>query len=801
MSDRQSSSEPHKASPSFSDKSSDISHPEGEVSESPKDPKFIRGAGKRKRIMYGLLAVGLIVLTAMALLGFRLQQVVSDKFTGQLWQLPSVVYARELVLQPGAKVRYEEVLNELKQLKYQQVHAPSRSGEYKSSRLKLEFVRRPFTFKEGKEDERHVVVEFDYSSVKRISEWIERGGKKELKQLGIIRIEPKMLGMLESQTTEQRIYLPKDQMPTALIDALITTEDRDFYQHDGVSIVAIGRAFVANIKAGRTVQGGSTLTQQLAKNLFLSSERSLWRKIKEAYMALIIDHNYDKDQILDAYLNQVYLAQSGKQAIHGFAMGARFYFGRPLSELRVDQQALLVGLVKGPSYYNPWRYPERATARRNLVLRMMHDSQMIDSASYERAIQRPLDVQEKGQLSRRQPAYFDQLRRELTEEVGDKFESGKGLRLFTTLDPLSQEKAEEAVRATMPKLAKKAGANIENAIVIADRNTGEVRAMVGGSKPGYAGFNRAIDAKRQIGSVVKPAIYLAALSQPERFSLATSLEDKPLKLTGERGEIWSPRNYDRQYRGAVPLYLALAKSYNIPTVNLGMAVGLDGVIDTMAKLGVDRKEIPPLPSMLLGAFTLTPFEVTQMYQTIASGGRKAQLKALSAVVTNEGEVLFQQLPVASQVVPEQAAWLTMYGLQKAVTEGTARYLNGQLPSSRLAGKTGTSDKGRDSWYVGIDGREVVTVWMGKDDNSNSNLTGSSGALRLYTDYILRRDPEPLVQQQPSGISTFDYQRNQNGTYSQRCLGQDHFPAWDPNGTLKVTCVKKVQRFFQNLFDW
>ncbi|MEZ8739648.1 penicillin-binding protein 1B [Photobacterium swingsii] len=751
--------------------------------------------------MYALLAVGLIVVTAMTLLGFRLQQVVSDKFTGQLWQLPSVVYARELILQPGAKVRYEEVLNELKQLKYQQVDAPSRSGEYKASRLKLEFVRRPFTFKEGKEDERHVVVEFDYSAVKRISEWVERGGKKELKQLGIIRIEPKMLGMLESQTTEQRIYLPKDQMPSALIDALITTEDRDFYQHDGVSIVAIGRAFIANVKAGRTVQGGSTLTQQLAKNLFLSSERSLWRKIKEAYMALIIDHNYDKDQILDAYLNQVYLAQSGKQAIHGFAMGARFYFGRPLSELRVDQQAMLVGLVKGPSYYNPWRYPERATARRNLVLRMMHDNQMIDSASYERAIQRPLDVQEKGQLSRRQPAYFDQLRRELTEEVGDKFESGKGLRLFTTLDPLSQEKAEEAVRVTMPKMAKKAGANIENAIVIADRNTGEVRAMVGGSKPGYAGFNRAIDAKRQIGSVVKPAIYLAALSQPDRFSLATSLEDKPLKLTGERGETWSPRNYDRQYRGAVPLYLALAKSYNIPTVNLGMAVGLDDVIDTMAKLGVDRKEIPPLPSMLLGAFTLTPFEVTQMYQTIASGGRKAQLKALSAVVTNDGDVLFQQLPVASQVVPEQAAWLTMYGLKKAVTEGTARYLNGQLPSSRLAGKTGTSDKGRDSWYVGIDGREVVTVWMGKDDNSNSNLTGSSGALRLYTDYILRRDPEPLVQQQPSGISTFDYQRNQNGTYSQRCLGQDHFPAWDPNGTLKVTCVKKVQRFFQNLFDW
>ncbi|OAN13364.1 penicillin-binding protein 1B [Photobacterium jeanii] len=746
----------------------------------------------------GVVVVGVL---AMVALGVHLQQKVEERFTGQLWQLPSVVYARELVLQPGAKIRYDEALKELETLGYQAVKAPARSGEYKASRLQLEFVRRPFTFKEGQETERHVVVRFDYSSVKSIHEWVTRDGKPQQRELGILRIEPKMLGMLEAKTTEQRIYLPKDKMPQALVDALLVTEDRHFYEHDGVSVVAIARAFVANLKAGRTVQGGSTLTQQLAKNMFLSSERSLWRKIKEAYMALLIDYQFDKDQILDAYLNQVYLAQSGRQAVHGFALGARYYFGRPLSELRVDQLALLAGLVKGPSYYNPWRYPERAKGRRDLVLQLMVENQLIDEKDYKIAISRPLDLQAKGQLSQRQPAYFDQLRRELTEEVGEKFESGKGLRLFTTLDPLSQQKAEQAVREMMPKLDKKAGKSLETAVVIADRMTGEIRAMVGGSKPGFAGFNRAIDAKRQIGSVVKPAIYLAALAQPTRFSLATTLADKPLVLKGDKGEEWKPRNYDRQYRGAVPLYQALAKSYNIPTVNLGMAVGLDDVIATMEKLGVDRQEIPPLPSMLLGAFTLTPFEVTQMYQTIASGGRKAPLKALSAVVNGEGEVIFQQLPVSSQAVPVQAAWLTMYGLQKTVTEGTARYLNQQLPSSRLAGKTGTSDKGRDSWYVGVDGREVVTVWVGRDDNASSSLTGSSGALRLYADYVLRRDPEPLILKQPAQISMFDYQQSANQTYQQACLGQHQLPAWDPQGNLKLTCVKKVQSFLHDLFSW
>ncbi len=344
-------------------------------------------------------------------------------------------------------------------------------------------------------------------------------------------------------------------------------------------------------------------------------------------------------------------------------MGARLYFGRPLQELRIDQQALLVGLAKGPSYYNPWRNPERARQRRDLILRLMMDNGILDGEQYEQAASRSLDVQSRPMIASRQPAYFQQLQRELKQKVGDNFTPGIGLRVFSTLDPLSQQEAEKAVMAMIPKLNKKAGVKVETAIVAVDRQSGEVRAMVGGSRPGYAGFNRALDGSRQIGSLVKPAVYLAALRKPGQYTLATTIDDKPIMLKGSRGTAWKPRNYDRKFRGEVPLYYALAKSLNVPTVNLGLQVGLEPVIDTMVQLGIDRNEIPKLPSILLGAFTLTPFEVTQMYQTVTSGGRKAQLTALRAVVDQQGSMLYQNYPKAAQAVPEQAAWLTTYGMK------------------------------------------------------------------------------------------------------------------------------------------
>ncbi|WP_249199405.1 penicillin-binding protein 1B [Photobacterium sp. GJ3] len=743
-----------------------------------------------------LVVLALMVILGMtAMLGLTLNQQIEEKFSGQLWQLPSVVYARELVLEPGAQVRYEELVKELEALNYRKVSKPTRVGEYSTSRLKVEFIRRPFQSRTGPQPARHVSVSFDYNTVRRV---VDVNTNREY---GIFSVEPQMLGMLETDSDELRLYQPKAEMPATLIDALLVTEDRDYYTHDGVSVVAIGRAFLANMKAGRTVQGGSTLTQQLAKNLFLSSERSFWRKFKEAYMAMIIDYRYNKDEVLDAYLNQVYLAQSGSDAVHGFALGSRFYFGLPLSELRVDQQALLVGMVKGPSYYNPWRYPERAKERRDLVLSLMHDEKKIDEATYQEAIKQGLDLQPKGHVAGRQPAFFSLLKQELNEKVSQGYQPGMGLRVYTTLDPISQANAENVVRSKMAAMKKQHGKQLETAVVVADRQTGEVRAMVGGSRPEFDGFNRALDARRQIGSVVKPAVYLSALARPERFSLGSNLDDKPLTLTDEKGKTWSPRNYDRQYRGEVPLVQALARSYNIPTVNLGMAVGLDNVISTMEELGVDPAQIPHVPAILLGAFTLSPYEVTQMYQTIANEGRRSPLTALSAVTDRDGKMIYQHLPSTQQVVSKQSAWLTMYAMQKVVTEGTARYLDSILPSLKLAGKTGTSDEGRDSWYVGVDGREVVTVWMGRDDNKNVKLTGSSGPLRLYSEYIQKRDPEPLTLKEPKGMTDVAYQMNQQGGLTQACIGQVELPVWDKNGRQSMNCENKVSTIIRSIFNW
>lgn len=727
------------------------------------------------------LKVTFAVLAVLLVTGIYFDNVVRDRFDGQMWNLPAVVYGRVLTLQPGQAIGLQEVGRELDLLQYHKVRNPQRVGEYSSSSTRIELIRRPFEFEDGHEGERHVMLTFSGDELKSIH---EAGSKR---QLGYIRIEPKMLGMLGTQEGEQRIFMPREQFPEVLVDALLVTEDRDFYHHDGVSPLAIVRALFVNLKAGRTVQGGSTLTQQLAKNIFLSRERTLWRKLSEAYIALIIDYRYSKDRILEAYLNEIYLGQNGGKEVHGFALGARLYFGRPLQELRIDQQALLVGLAKGPSYYNPWRNPERARQRRDLILRLMMDNGILDGAQYEQAASRPLDVQSRPMIASRQPAYFQQLQRELKQKVGDNFTPGVGLRVFSTLDPLSQQEAEQAVMGMVPKLNKKAGVEVEAAMVAVDRRSGEIRAMIGGSRPGYAGFNRALDGSRQIGSLVKPAVYLAALRHPEHYSLATTIDDKPIMLQGSRGTAWKPRNYDRKFRGEVPLYYALAKSLNVPTVNLGMQVGLEPVIETMVQLGISRDEIPKLPSILLGAFTLTPFEVTQMYQTVTSGGRRAKLTALRAVVDQQGSRLYQSYPKAAQAVPEQAAWLTTYGMKNVVSQGTARFLQPKFGWAALAGKTGTTDKARDSWYVGADGREVVTVWIGRDDNKPVNLTGSAGALRLYSDYLQRRHPAPLRLSWPKKLTTAKYNRLPNGTLALDCSGGQSLPVWDKDGSMKSRC--------------
>ncbi|KAB0317898.1 penicillin-binding protein 1B [Vibrio diabolicus] len=737
---------------------------------------------------------GVALAAVLLFVGIYLDSVVKERFEGQLFELPTVVYARILNLNPGENITIQELRNELDVLNYRKVSQPRYPGEYSSSSTRIELIRRPFEFADGPEPDRHVMLHFSDSGLQRIQSLESRG------DLGYLRLEPKMLGMLEKDQDEQRLFLRRDQFPEILVDALLATEDRDFYQHDGVSPLAIARAMVANIKAGRTVQGGSTLTQQLAKNLFLTRDKTLWRKVREAYIALILDYRYSKDRILEAYLNEVYLGQSGGEAIHGFGLASRYYFGQPIQELRIDQLAMLVGMVKGPSYYNPIRYPERTKERRDLVLRLLMQQNMLTSEQYEQAVSRSLDTQSKPRIASRQPAYFQQLSIELKEKVGERFKAETGLRVFTSLDPVSQSKMEQAIAKKIPELAKRGGKELEAAAVAVDRHSGEIRAMVGGKRVGYEGFNRALNASRPIGSLVKPAIYLTALEQPEKYNLGTTLHDTPLSLKSSKGNVWTPRNYDRKYRGDVPLYIALAKSLNVPTVRLGMTLGIPEVSDTLERLGVNKDEIRPVPSMFLGSFSLTPFEVAQMYQTLTNSGKRAKLTALRSVMDMEGNVLYQSLPRSSRAVDEQAAWLTTYAMKQGVAQGTGRFLQSQFGWAALAGKTGTSNDNRDSWFVGVDGREVTTIWLGRDDNKPVHLTGSSGALRVYAEYLKQRIPERLELPWPREITTLGFKPTSDGGLEMNCRSDYKLPVWDKTGQIKQQCEKK-SNWLNSLFDW
>ncbi|AUI86895.1 penicillin-binding protein 1B [Vibrio azureus] len=738
--------------------------------------------------------VGLAIAAVLVFVGVYLDSVVKARFDGQLFELPTVVYARILDLTPGKAISIKEMRNELDVLNYRKVSQPRYPGEYSASSSRIELIRRPFEFADGPEPDRHVMLYFSDSGLTRVQSLESKG------DLGYLRIDPKMLGMLEKDQREQRLFLRRDQFPEILVDALLATEDRDFYQHDGVSPLAIGRALVANVRAGRTVQGGSTLTQQLAKNLFLTREKTIWRKVREAYIALILDYRYSKDRILEAYLNEVYLGQSGGDAIHGFALASRYYFGQPIQELRIDQLAMLVGLVKGPSYYNPIRKPERAKERRDLVLRLLMQQNMLTSAQYEQAVERPLDIQNHPKIASRQPAYFQQLARELKEKMGDSFKADTGLRLFTSLDPVSQDTLEKAIAKKIPELAKRGGKELEGAAIAVDRHSGEIRAMVGGKRVGYEGFNRALNASRPIGSLVKPAIYLTALENPEKYNLATTLHDTPLSLKGSNGTVWAPRNFDRKFRGDVPLYLALAKSLNVPTVRLGMELGIPAVSETLERLGVDKKEIRPVPSMFLGSFSLTPFEVAQMYQTLTNSGKQAKLSALRSVIDMDGEVRYRSILSASQAVDEQAAWLTTYAMKQGVAQGTGRFLQNQFSWAALAGKTGTSNDSRDSWFVGVDGREVTAIWVGRDDNQPTNLTGSSGALRVYAQYLQQRIPERLELPWPKQVTTLGFEKTAQGALKVDCSSQYKLPVWDKTGQIKAECEKK-KNWLQSFFDW
>lgn len=731
-----------------------------------------------------VVVVGLVLLSLYII---RQDRLITSKFEGKRWNLPAKVYSQSLPLYQGASLNSRELEHWLNLLDYRLAKDYHSTGTYTKKGSEYFIHSRAFTYANN---------DVEPDQVLRLvlkDDQVEKLQSTQPNPKGIARLEPILIGGIYPDNNEDRIVMNIKDVPQPLIDALIATEDRGFYQHHGISVRGTVRAMYANA-TGKPRQGGSTITQQLIKNFYLNSERTVKRKVNEAIMALLLESHYSKQEILQTYMNEITLGQNGNHSINGFGLAAQFYFSRPLNELRLDQLAMLVGLAKGPTQYNPFRYPQAALERRNVVLDNMRLMGKIDQATYQAATQQPLDVVKTPIIGQsRFPDYLDVVKRELTQTYDAKDLKNEGLRIFTSFDPNVQRAASEAVSKSLTTLKKsnpKQLGSLQAALVSANPNTGELLAVVGSSNE-FTGFNRAVDAKRQVGSLLKPIIYLTAFEQG-KYNLASSVDDSPMTLKLSNGTTWSPSNYGGGSHGKVPLITALANSYNLPAVRVGLEVGVPNFLTQLHRMGI-KSQLPNYPAVLLGALNLAPMDMLGVYQVLATGGFQHDIHTIRSVVDNEGRIIQGNQLKNNQVINANAAYMTNYGMQQVIESGTAKAalpLNQQvvkkptldkvsdktttetqnpatevaatpvIQSLGLAGKTGTTNDYRDAWFAGYSGNYVSVVWVGRDDNKPTGLSGGNGALPVWINFMQALRLTPVSLKQPNGI---EWHWLENGT--------------------------------------
>jgi len=671
----------------------------------------------------------------------QLSEEITQQFTGKRWSVPASIYARPLELYPGLELAPDMLETELEFAAYREESPISSPGGYNRKGSTFNIVSRDFVFPSGLEKSAAIRVVFHGNTLASI---LSPDGAS----IPTVRLDPARIGSIHPLVHEDRVILDSSEIPQLLRESLIIVEDRNFESHHGISPIGILRALTVNLKSGKMVQGGSTLTQQLVKNFFLTSERTLTRKLQEAIMAVILESKFSKDEILTAYVNEVFLGQDGSRAIHGFGLASQFYFRRELQDLSVAQLATLVGMVKGPSHYDPRRNPQNCLARREMVLKLLRSENRISEEELQEAMAEPLtDVAPPKSGFNRYPAFLELVRRQLKSEYREEDLKSEGLRILTTLDPQVQWRMEKQIEDAVAGLKKRTGhKDLQVAMIITGREDGEIQAMAGNVNSSEAGFNRALDARRPIGSLVKPAVYLTALAQG--YTLASPLQDIPVSLRSG-GKVWQPENYDKKTHGQVALYRALAKSYNLATVNLGMEVGLENIISTIGALGYPEP-LAPYPSLLLGAPDMTPLEVSQIYQTIASGGFYMPLRSIQGVMAQDGQLLTRYGIEVEQRFPPEQMYLLNHVLERVFSEGTAsgHHFGG---SHQYAGKTGTSNDLRDSWFAGYSDTHMAVVWLGRDDNKPTGLSGSSGALVIWGRVMDAIGSRPLEDTEPANI--------------------------------------------------
>jgi penicillin-binding protein 1B len=730
-----------------------------------------------------------------------LDYTVQRQFEGKRWSLPAKVYASSKELYVGAELTKKALISQLEQLRYRQRNSLQQPANYRVRSASIDLYLRDFQFWDGRRSPQKVRVSFAGGVVSSILE-LPIG-----KTVSLLRLDPQLIGNFYPKHKEDRVLLKLNQVPKSLIEALLLIEDRDFYDHFGLSPKGILRALWANIRSGKVVQGGSTLTQQLVKNFFLTSERSLGRKITEALMALLVEFHYEKDEILEAYLNEIYLGQEGSRAIHGFGLASEYYFSQKIEKLSLHQSALLVALVRGPSYYHPEKHQKRALARRNRILASMQEASLISVKEYRTATGQKTDVtRSKKHPDRLFPAFMGLVKRQLLQEYRNEDLTSEGLRIFTTLDPLVQRETEAVVTKRLPQLEsrkKLAKGSLQTAVIVTRREGGEVVAMIGGARVKYAGFNRALDAVRPIGSLIKPVTYLTALADG-KYTAASLLDDWAISLKNRDGSFWSPRNYDKIEHGEVPLYIALTHSYNLASVRLGLNVGLDKVLNRVKTMGV-RRPLKSFPSALLGASALTPFEVTQLYQSFAGDCFVTPLRSIQAVLSNKSEPLQRYPLTVRQAADPAACYIINSIMQEVMQEGTGRSAYRWLPRDmNLVGKTGTTNELRDSWFAGYSGDYLSVVWVGRDDNKPTKLTGASGALPVWSELMGEISRQPVGLIQPENIEIFWIDPANGMLADEQCVGARPLPfvkGTEPSEYSPCTLpVNKIKSWFGRVLE-
>ena len=694
---------------------------------------WIKWAAGGVAALLALALAGLVVYGAMLATNLTLPK--SDEHP------PLLIYGAPFLLSPGLHVADSGLLARLHRLEYRQVTAaPQGAGEYRLTDESIDIALH--AQEESRIPARSVRLMLENGTVTEVLSLPDE------QPAALVSLEPVLLSGMRGGSKQVREWIPLSRMPSALIEAVLAVEDRRFFSHYGIDPVAIGRALWVNVTQGAVVQGGSTLTQQLAKNLYYSPQRTMTRKLRESVAAVVLELKYRKEEILESYLNEIYLGQAGSVSIYGVGEAAHRYFGKTLDELSIDEVALIVGLIKGPNTYSPVKNVEHATARRNVVLRRLRDQGMLAEEAWTRAVNQPVQVALSEDATSDAPYFIDYLLREVEEGTG--IGIPEGTRIYSTLDSRIQQLATHALQQGLAKLEtsypalKGAEPPLQGAAVVLDAKTGHVLAMVGGRHYPTSQFNRVVQARRSAGSLFKPFVYLTAFEAAREqgstgLTPATLLADEPVTLESGSGP-WSPQNYDRQFRGLVTVRTALEQSLNVPVVKVAHRTGVSSFNTMLRRFGITTPLADNL-SVALGSSPVSLLEITSAYAGLANGGVVVRPMAVINMVRDSGETLWSPVLDRRQAASPQGAYLVTSLLKGVVERGTgwkARVLGVQGP---VAGKTGTTDGYRDAWFVGYTPDLAIGVWVGFDDERPIKLTGAQAALPIWSELAVRLLPQ------------------------------------------------------------